>query len=80
MLFFLASGNFKKKKRGGGGAQADQRLLSSAKHWYVLGEAESHLWLSTLYHDDSAPVIMQKRMPPLKKILLLGERRKRCVM
>ena len=53
MLFFWHPAKKKKKKKGG--AQlADQRLLSSAKQWYVLSEAESHLWLSTLYHDDSA--------------------------
>ena len=31
------------KKKKNRGPQADQRLLSSAKHWYILGEAESHL-------------------------------------
>ena len=51
LLFFWHPATSKKKR---GGAQADQRLLGSAKHWYVLGEAESHLWLSTHYHDDSA--------------------------
>ena len=60
-----------KKKGGGGGAQADQRLLSSAaaKHWYVMGEAESHL-LSTLYHDDLAAYHhgIWMSIPPLRKM------------
>ena len=50
MLFFWHPATSKKKKWG---PQTDQRLLSSAKRWYRLGETESHLWLSTLYHDDS---------------------------
>ena len=53
MLFFWDIRQLQKIKKGVG-AQADQRLLSSAKHWYVLGETESHLWLSIYYHDDSA--------------------------
>ena len=39
---------------GSSACDGDERLLSSAKRWYVLGEAESHLWLSTRCHDDSA--------------------------
>ena len=58
MLFFWHPATSKKK---GGGAQADERLLSSAKHWYVLGEAESHLRLSTHYHDDSAVNVLKKK-------------------
>ena len=52
MLFFWHPTTSKKKKKVG--PQADQRLLSSAKQWYILGEAESHLRLTTHYHDDSA--------------------------
>ena len=69
MLFFWHPATSKKK--GGGGAQADERLLSSAKHWYVLGEAESHLrhhdshimkviMIATHYQDDSAVNVLKK--------------------
>ena len=63
----------KKKKKKNRGPQADQRLLSSAKLWYVLGEAESHLWISTHYHDDSAAYHLDEHAGATTEKILTAE-------
>ena len=77
MLFFLASGNFKKKKKqkkqrgGGGGLRLTNGcwvVLSIGTYWDQ-GEAESHLWLSTHYHDDSTAYHLDEHAGTTEKIV-----------
>ena len=58
-----------KKKKKNRGPQADQRLLSSAKHWYILGEAELEV-ICGFPHTImmTQRLIIWMSMPPLKNV------------